>query len=375
MYPARVTFAEAAATGRLYTVAKPRWRDDRQKWSVKFRDPVTGRERQKLFKAERQAWAFYNRVEDDTEALRSGSLSIRQVAVGARGLTPLSDIIAAYETDMKARRISAAHVKTTKSLLERAAAKQMWKVMRDVDAASTLQFLSGFSAATANDYLRVLRAFIPDDALVDIQRMRADPIRPCRAFTVEEFTRLTAIVQPRKGAKGPTYRGKVDPARRLYYLLAGRTGLRHSEPRRLRWEHIDFDHAAIVLPAKDQKSGRADLLPVLPSLLEELRAVRQAPAAKVVRATPNKRTFYEDLKRAGIAKKNDRGTLYLRSLRMTLGTHLALNGVDLRVTQRLMRHSDPKLTTKLYTDAALLPLRGGIASLDPAPQATKEETA
>jgi len=262
-------------------------------------------------------------------------------------------------------------------------------VIRDVDAASTLQWLSGFSAATANDYLRILRAFtawaskpskgnfIPDDPLTDIQRMRADPIRPCRSFTVEEFVKLTAVVQPRKGAKSRlTYRGKVDPARRLYYLLAGRTGLRHSELRRLKWEHIDFEHAAIELPGSRQKSGRPDLLPVLPSLLEELRKVRQAPAAKVVRATPNKRTFYADLKRAGIAKKNERGTLYLRSLRMTLGTHLALQGVDLRVTQRLMRHSDPKLTTKLYTDAALLPLRSGIASLDPAPaKPTKEETA
>jgi len=370
MYPARVSFAEAAAAGRLYTVSKPRWRSDRLKWAVNYRDPVTNRRKQRLFKDERKAWAFYNRVEDDREALRAGSLSVRQVSVGARGLTPLLDLFKLYKTDMEGRRISEPHVRVSKRTLERAAAAAGWQIIRDIDAASVLKWLTQFSAATANGYLRILRAFTswarknnfaPDDALEDVSRLRQSPVRPCRAFTPDEFNRLTACPE-------------IRPARRLYYLLAGRTGLRHTELRRLKWEHIDFEHHAIALPGSDQKAGRADLLPVLPPLTEELRKVRQAPAATVFRSSPTRRTFEADLERAKIEKKNERGPLYRRSLRKTLGTHLALAGVDLRTTQNLMRHTDPKLTANLYTEAALLPLREGLAALD-AKSATKEETA
>ena len=44
---------------------------------------------------------------------------------------------------------------------------------------------------------------------------------------------------------------------------------------------------------------------------------------------------------------------------------LTLNGVSPRVTQEAMRHSDPKLTAKTYTDAGMLPTRAAICSLPP----------
>ena len=44
------------------------------------------------------------------------------------------------------------------------------------------------------------------------------------------------------------------------------------------------------------------------------------------------------------------------SLRYTWGTYLQRNGVNSRTAMELMRHSDRKLTDKLYTDSNLLPL-------------------
>ena len=44
------------------------------------------------------------------------------------------------------------------------------------------------------------------------------------------------------------------------------------------------------------------------------------------------------------------------SLRYTWGTYLQRNGVNSRVAMELMRHSDRKLTDKIYTDSNLLPL-------------------
>ena len=45
------------------------------------------------------------------------------------------------------------------------------------------------------------------------------------------------------------------------------------------------------------------------------------------------------------------GKLDFHSLRYTFATKLARKGVSKRLAQELMRHSDPKLTANIYTDA------------------------
>jgi integrase len=42
------------------------------------------------------------------------------------------------------------------------------------------------------------------------------------------------------------------------------------------------------------------------------------------------------------------------SLRVSLGTMLAANGVTPRAAQALMRHTDPRLTAGVYTDEKLV---------------------
>ena len=51
------------------------------------------------------------------------------------------------------------------------------------------------------------------------------------------------------------------------------------------------------------------------------------------------------------------------ALRLTFGTNLVLSGAHPRVVQELMRHSDIRLTMKLYTDASKLPMREAVAAL------------
>ena len=63
------------------------------------------------------------------------------------------------------------------------------------------------------------------------------------------------------------------------------------------------------------------------------------------------RKFYKDLKAAGIKRiSSDGRCLDVHALRKTFGTMLAKAGVPLTTTQRLMRHSTPVLTAKLYID-------------------------
>ena len=50
---------------------------------------------------------------------------------------------------------------------------------------------------------------------------------------------------------------------------------------------------------------------------------------------------------------------------MSFCTWLKAAGVDLRDAQRLMRHSDPKLTSSVYTDIRLPNLRNAVESIQP----------
>jgi hypothetical protein len=47
----------------------------------------------------------------------------------------------------------------------------------------------------------------------------------------------------------------------------------------------------------------------------------------------------------------------------TYVTRLALTGVDLRIAQRLARHSKPELTANIYTDPKLLDMRDAMSKL------------
>ncbi|MGF1451816.1 MAG: tyrosine-type recombinase/integrase [Opitutales bacterium] len=63
-----------------------------------------------------------------------------------------------------------------------------------------------------------------------------------------------------------------------------------------------------------------------------------------------------DLAKAGIERVDGLGRkLDFHALRYTFATNLARSGAAQRLAQELMRHSDPKLTAKVYTDAKLLP--------------------
>lgn len=74
--------------------------------------------------------------------------------------------------------------------------------------------------------------------------------------------------------------------------------------------------------------------------------------------------FRRDLEAAGIAYADASGEVAdFHSLRKTYGTMLTLTGVPQRVVMELMRHSDMKLTEKIYTDSRMLPVREAVAKL------------
>ena len=77
------------------------------------------------------------------------------------------------------------------------------------------------------------------------------------------------------------------------------------------------------------------------------------------------RRFQRHRKEAGIETIDETGRkLDFHSFRYTFATKLARQGVTQRLTQELMRHSDPRLTANLYTDVSQLPTFEAVQELD-----------
>jgi integrase len=142
----------------------------------------------------------------------------------------------------------------------------------------------------------------------------------------------------------------------IYQLLLG-TGLRSTELSLLTPSQIDFDHCRLRIEAAKTKNKKADVLPLRPDLVQALKERMKATGIRSHERffqhdqAKLRAVFYLDLKAAGIERVGSDGrSIDVHSLRKTFGTMLARAGVPLTTTQRLMRHSTPLLTAKLYID-------------------------
>lgn len=154
---------------------------------------------------------------------------------------------------------------------------------------------------------------------------------------------------------GNLFRVADAAGRGLFYRLALFAGLRRSEIGKLTWADVDLDAGTIKV--REGKARREDVLPVHPELRASLLAEKRRnplPAARVVRPVPRNPTRRADYKAAGIAPKDGAGEVAdLHSLRVTLATRLARQGVPPQVAQRLLRHSTMDMTLRYYTRLGL----------------------
>ena len=76
------------------------------------------------------------------------------------------------------------------------------------------------------------------------------------------------------------------------------------------------------------------------------------------------KAFRADIAFAGIERRDERGHVVdLHSLRHTFITWLAQSGASVAVTQKMARHSDPKLTMGIYTHLGLNDLAAAVEAL------------
>jgi integrase len=279
---------------------------------------------------------------------------------------PLDRVIDQYVADLKALGRSAEHVRHVDARLRRLARECEWQSLRDATADSFLRWRSEQkqAAKTLNEYHAAVSALFtwlrkqnraptnPFEVLSKVDARGKESFRR-RALTDDEARRLLA------------------GARRLIYLLALHTGLRRGEINALCWADLRLDCANpfYLVPAASSKNRKEQPRPLHPELAAELKAVKESgkatPEALVFPdGVPLMKVMHKDFKDAGIPQKDERGhKVDFHALRMTFITRLQRAGVSPREAMELARHNDMRLTMKVYTDVAQLPLAASVRQL------------
>ncbi len=178
-------------------------------------------------------------------------------------------------------------------------------------------------------------------------------------YSIEELGQLLAAA-----GSGQKHHGLTGRERALVYRLAVETGFRYSEIRSLTRASFDFsgDRTTVILLAADAKNGQDAKQPLREDLSADIREylALHLPQAKAFRLWGGKGAvmIQQDLEAAGILTRDadeklvtvdDYGLSYdFHGLRHTFATMLNKAKVPLATAQKLMRHSNPKLTAKIY---------------------------
>lgn len=361
------------------------------------------------------------------EKISRGLITGTEAAAADWANVPLSTHIADYRADMGAKGLHPETIRSRVYYLETIARECRFQRFVEADRAAVERWLlsrvkEGMSARLHNAYLAAAIAFgnwalrqgrITANPFAGVQKRneKADRRRVRRALSETEAAALidAARVRPLHEAQhgnrgdGPANL-KLETADALQWLgevraMAYRvmlgTGLRFGELRSITIGAACLDHEPpyLELEAKHEKARRGAQIPLSGALAADLgkyiaeRKKRLAADSTPIHGIlgervfdlPEKmsRVFDRDLCFAGLAEKvktssgkkriekhDERGrVLDVHCLRHTFITMLARSGASLQVTQKAARHSDPRLTSNIYTHLRLDDIAGAVDTL------------
>jgi integrase len=272
----------------------------------------------------------------------------------------LADHLEDYLRDKAAKRQDGKYISNCRAHILRVVQDCGWKFVDDVEAGDFMDWRADqahLHGKTLNDYLADLKTFFawlkrlgrallnPFDNVERVDARREDGGRP-RALFDDELNALCASTQGE---------------RRCLYRFAARSGLRRDELEKLVWGDLllDADTPQVEVRASTAKNAKREFVDLLDGSADMMREYRPHGARSTdpvfPSGVPHIRIVKADFVSAGIPLVDERRRrVVFHSLRHTFGTWLACNEYPLQVTQRLMRHSDPKITAGIYTDAKVL---------------------
>ena len=402
----QVRTAEVLDDGRVMFVADC--------WYVRYRDSNGRYKRESTGCRERQAAEkVLADIQGNVEKVRAGVMS-RQELAASNGLeAPIGKHVKSYLSHLavkiiRGRRVSPRHVKYVGEKLDRVINECRFTTLKDLDRKALQRWMTKLShtklsSRTINMHRAAIIAFcnwcvaegrLLVNPLAGLPKVpESEPARKRRPLTEDEIGRLLTAAQERplqdaltirRGENKDKLLANVKPAERqrlerigleraLVYKFMMLTGLRRGETASLTVSAVCLDtgNPYVCIESKHAKSGRAAILPLRADLADDLRKHIAHMAGKISPDTPLfnigrnlLRSFNLDLAAAGIAKRDAQGrTVDVHSLRHTFATLLARNGVSPAVAQKLMRHSDIRLTMNTYTQLDLADTAGAVAAL------------
>jgi integrase len=136
------------------------------------------------------------------------------------------------------------------------------------------------------------------------------------------------------------------PAMKMRILLALATGLRSGDINSLKISDIDFEKNCICTKSKKSKK----CMPSRPVSAEVISEISRYVCGLEVGQEKLFKTKFPYRKWRKICDNAELSRLKFHDLRKTFCSLLAQNGVSTAVTQRLLEHSSPNLTNKIYTN-------------------------
>ncbi|MBL4849119.1 MAG: site-specific integrase, partial [Planctomycetes bacterium] len=312
----------------------------------------------------------------------------------AHARRPVAEHLADFEAHLQAKRVTEHHLAERLRYVRGFFEWSRVQSLKDLDPTRadrwlTLERESGnqrtggdLSARSVNKRRASLRQF--GRWLLTSRRLGHDPFASLPVLSEED--------DRRRERRAPTAEQlgallEVAPFERsVCYVLAGTTGLRRGELAKLTWSCVDLEERTLRVRAKASKSRKEASLPLHPLALaglSELLALRQAgentrgpgnfarqpaggePTDFVLNTVPTIATLRRDLVKIGVPYVDEQGEfLDFHSLRGGFATLLARANVGLALAQKLMRHSNPALTSKVYTKFQLDDVREAVEKLD-----------
>jgi integrase len=157
--------------------------------------------------------------------------------------------------------------------------------------------------------------------------------RPVKSLTKTQIKKLLSASKPYQTL-------------RMRILLALGTGLRRGDIESLRVPDSDFENSYVTTTSmKTRKSMGSRPVPV--PIMEELKRYVSGLNSEQERIFMDRFNQYRWKK---IREKLGLGDFKFHDLRKTFGSVLAQNGISTAVIQRLLEHSSPDLTNKVYTN-------------------------
>jgi integrase len=194
-----------------------------------------------------------------------------------------------------------------------------------------------YAPATCNQALMVIKSLtkylyglnlVPTDVSLPVKLFHLDNARS-RFLNIDEIKLLLTVCS--------SYSNKTVAG---YVSLLALTGLRCSEASRIKWTDIDFEqHIIFIATTKNGSARTIHLTSKMLTFIEPIQPIPENPYlfAGRVKGQPLKsarKTFKKLLFRAGI----DPTGVCLHTLRHSLGSNLASNGVSLRLIQEQLQH-------------------------------------